>query len=72
MRNKIYLVILFLVLLAKNAFALIEVDITRGNLNPLPIAISPLYLDGKSSEELNKILNQKDLGSKILERKFQK
>jgi len=65
MKNKIYLAILFLVLLTKNVFALIEVDITRGNLNPLPIAISPLYIDSKSSEALNKILTEKDLGSKI-------
>ena len=30
------------------AFALIEVDITRGNLNPLPIAVSPLSIDEHS------------------------
>ena len=28
--------------------ALIEVDITRGNLNPLPIAVSALYSDSGS------------------------
>ena len=39
--------------------ALIEVDITRGNLNPLPIAISPLSLDDKSKEEFSKILKKK-------------
>ena len=27
---------------------MIEVDITRGNLDPLPIAISPLHVDIKS------------------------
>ena len=30
------------------AFALIEVDITRGNLNPLPLAVSPLSIDEQS------------------------
>ena len=31
-------------------YALIEVDITRGNLDPLPIAVSPLHVDIKSVE----------------------
>ena len=38
--------ILFLLLILQaKAIALIEVDITRGNLNPLPIAVSPLSID---------------------------
>ncbi len=41
------------------ANALIEVDITRGNLNPLPIAVSPLSLDAKSNQELQKIFKKK-------------
>ncbi len=45
--------------------ALIEVDITRGNLNPLPIAISPLSLDKESKIEFSKILKKKDIGSEI-------
>ena len=32
----------------QSANALIKVDITRGNLDPLPIAISPLHVDIKS------------------------
>ena len=32
------------------ALALIEVDITRGNLNPLPLAVSPLSIDEKSKK----------------------
>ena len=31
--------------------ALIEIDITRGNLDPLPIAVSPLHVDVKSEEQ---------------------
>ena len=27
------------------AYSLIEVDITRGNLDPLPVAVSPLHVD---------------------------
>ena len=36
-----------------NLSALIEVDITRGNLDPLPIAISPLHVDIKSEKYNN-------------------
>ena len=53
-----YLVIFF-ILLPINAFALIEVDITRGNLSPLPIAVSPLSIDKNSQEEFAKILKKK-------------
>jgi len=59
-----YLFILFIIIPIK-AFALIEVDITRGNLNPLPVAVSPLSIDNKSKENFKKILKQEDLGSEI-------
>ena len=55
--------ILFLFLNFNYAFALIEVDITRGNLDPLPIAVSPLHVDVQS-EEVNNI-KVKELGSLI-------
>ena len=59
------IVILFLSVLIKNqSNALIEIDITRGNLDPLPIAVSPLHVDIKSEEfEGIKI---KELGGKYL------
>ena len=47
------------------AFALIEVDITRGNLNPLPLAVSPLSIDDKSKTSFEKILKKKNIGSEI-------
>ena len=47
------------------ANALIEVDITRGNLNPLPIAVSPLSIDSNSNEALQKTLKKKNIGSEI-------
>ena len=46
--KKLIILLIFKVLFSKNAFALIEVDITRGNLDPLPIAISPLHVDIQS------------------------
>ena len=52
-----YLFIL-LVLFPIKAFALIEVDITRGNLNPLPVAVSPLSIDNKSKKNFKKILKK--------------
>ena len=46
--KKILLAILFNILFSNKVFALIEIDITRGNLDPLPIAVSPLHVDIKS------------------------
>ena len=37
-------------LFSGSSFALVEIDITRGNLEPLPIAVSPLYLEPGSKE----------------------
>jgi len=42
------LIIFFIFLFISPSNALIEVDITRGNLDPLPIAVSPLYNDPSS------------------------
>ena len=55
-----YLFIL-IVLLPIKAFALIEIDITRGNLNPLPVAVSPLAIDKSSKNNFQKILKKKIL-----------
>ena len=41
---KIFFFIFFFIFFQFNIlYALIEVDITRGNLDPLPIAVSPLH-----------------------------
>jgi TolB protein len=45
--------------------ALIEVDITRGNLSPLPVAVSPLSIDDNSKENFKKILKKENLGAEI-------
>ena len=44
--------LLIILLTTVKSFSLIEVDITRGNLNPLPVAVSPLSID----ENLKKVL----------------
>ena len=54
-----YLTLLLILLIPTNSFALIEVDITRGNLNPLPIAVSPLSIDNESKQNFQKILKKK-------------
>ena len=64
--------IFFIYLFASNwSYALIQVDITRGNLDPLPIAVSPLHVDIKSEnfKEL-KVKNLGDQISKIIENNF--
>ena len=69
---KKFLIIFFLnIFFLKSSFALIEVDITRGNLDPLPIGISPLHVDIKSQKYED--LKIKELGnsiSKIIENNF--
>ena len=69
---KKFIAILFInIFLTSKSLALIEIDITRGNLDPLPIAISPLHVDIKS--EKYEGIKIKDLGeniSKIIEDNF--
>ena len=63
--KKIFLISLVLLLKTTLAHSLIKVDITRGNLDPLPIAVSPLHVDTKS--ESYKDVKIKELGKKISE-----
>ena len=59
------IICLLFLLKTTNSYSLIEVDITRGNLNPLPVAVSPLFQDNKSKNEIQRELNFDDLGSEI-------
>ncbi len=59
------IVLLILFFLPNNVYSLIEVDITRGNLNPLPIAVSPLFSDEKTINNGKKELEISDIGSEI-------
>ena len=69
MRN-IFLIFIFNIFIISKSFALIEIDITRGNLDPLPIAVSPLHVDIKSenyeeaAELRNLIEKYKNMGNK--------
>ena len=54
-----FLLILLIIFFPIKAYSLIEVDITRGNLNPLPVAVSPLSIDENSRQNFEKILKKK-------------
>ena len=62
-----FIILVLFTLNFTNASSLIEVDITRGNLNPLPIAVSPLFSDNKSNTELKNKIKIENLGEKIAE-----
>ena len=64
-KTKFYLFVLLLILLPKTSFGLIEVDITRGNLNPLPIAVSPLFVESKSVKDFQNLLKIENIGEDI-------
>ena len=49
----------------KSSFALIEVDITRGNLDPLPVAVSPLYHEPGSADVTSGDKIIKNVGEEI-------
>ena len=69
--KKIFLVFILYFIYIGSSSSLIEVDITRGNLDPLPIAVSPLHVDIKSEENEN--VKVKELGaniSEIIEKNF--
>ena len=69
--KKLFIILFLNLFIINNSSALIEIDITRGNLDPLPIAISPLHVDVKS--ENFEGLKIKELGadiSKIIEDNF--
>ncbi|OCW76814.1 translocation protein TolB [Pelagibacteraceae bacterium GOM-A1] len=60
--NIIFFIIYFS---ATNAYSLIEIDITRGNLDPLPIAVSPLFQDDGSKKNSIDEIKIENVGSEI-------
>ena len=73
--KKLILVIFYLFILNNSSFALVEVDITRGNLDPLPVAVSPLYVEPGSKDIKNKDKVIKNIGeeiSKLIEINFRR
>jgi len=63
--QRIFKTILFYFLISSPVHALIEVDITRGNLDPLPIAVSPLYIEPGSKDIKVRNRTIKNVGEEI-------
>ena len=63
--RKLFLFIFCFFIFTKPTIALIEVDITRGNLEPLPVAISPLHLEAGSKDIKYKGKIIKNVGEEI-------
>ena len=63
--KKIILFIIYICFFNSSANALVQVDITRGNLDPLPIAVSPLYIEPGSKDIKYKDDVIKNVGEKI-------
>jgi len=73
--KKLFLTIFCLFIFNVKAIALVEIDITRGNLDPLPIAVSPLYvtpgsLDIKQGDKIIKNVGEEI--SKVIELNFRR
>ena len=65
-KTKFFFISVFIILLMPiKSFGLIEVDITRGNLNPLPLAVSPLAIDEKSRKSFKKLIKKENIGLEI-------
>ena len=57
MKKNLFLIILFYVILKPSiSFSLVEIDITRGNLDPMPISVSPFFSDTITEENIKKNL----------------
>jgi len=48
--RKLVFFIFYFIIFNNPAIALVQIDITRGNLEPLPIAVSPLYIESGSKD----------------------
>ena len=67
MIKRIIYSIILAILVFTQSNALIEVDITRGNLDPLPIAVSPLSADKDTDIKIKNKLKIDKVGHKIAE-----
>ena len=57
---KFRFILLLLFLIPIKSFAVIEVDITRGNLSPLPVAVSPLAVNNEDKKNFENIIKKKE------------
>ena len=71
MKKKLFFIfIIYVILKPSVSFSLVEIDITRGNLDPMPISVSPFFSDKITDDKIKNNLNIENLGlelSKIIE-----
>ena len=76
MKKNLFLIFLIYSILKPSiSFSLVEIDITRGNLDPMPISVSPFYSDEDSINKIKNILKINNLGleiSKVIENNLEK
>ncbi len=73
--KKLLLIIICLFIFTSKTLAVVEIDITRGNLDPLPIAVSPLHIESgsvdiKQGEKIIKNVGEEI--SKVIEVNFKR
>ena len=76
MKKKLFFIfIIYVILKPSISFSLVEIDITRGNLDPMPISVSPFFSDKITDDKIKNNLNIENLGlelSKIIENNLEK
>ena len=66
MKKNLFLIFLFYVIFKPSiSFSLVEIDITRGNLDPMPISVSPFFSDKITDDKIKNNINIENLGLKI-------
>ena len=74
-KKLIFIFIFFAILKPSVGFSLVEIDITRGNLDPMPISVSPFFSDENTNVKIKNNINIENLGleiSKIIENNLEK
>ena len=76
MKKNLFLILLIYSILKPSiSFSLVEIDITRGNLDPMPISVSPFFSNDDTKEKIKNILSIDNLGleiSKVIENNLEK
>ena len=72
-KNLFFIFLIFTILKPTFSFSVVEIDITRGNLDPMPISVSSFFSDKVTDDKIKNILNIENLGleiSKLIENKL--
>ena len=76
MKKNLFLIFLIYSIIKPSiSFSLVEIDITRGNLDPMPISVSPFFSNEDTNDNIKNILSINNLGleiSKVIENNLEK